>query len=71
MQGLNDNNDNNKDEVVPEFNGNNFICDFDVCDACDAILKFSIVQNRWKQLCSLESSLRLLDAVKKHVYKKH
>jgi hypothetical protein len=37
----------------------------------DNVLKDAIVQKRWNKLYSEENSLRLQDAVKKSVFKKH
>ena len=45
--------------------------DFDTYDIRDNMLKYNIIQQRWKTLYNTESSLRLQDAVKKYLYKKH
>ena len=43
---------------------------FDVTNTHDAVLKYQIIQDRWKKLYSVESPLRLQDVFMKHVYKK-
>jgi len=47
------------------------IGDFDKSNVRDNVLKYAIVQKRWNKLYSEENSLRLQDAVKKFVFKKH
>ncbi len=42
---------------------------FNVSSPWENILKYRIVQKRWKKLYSAENSLRLQDAVKKQVFK--
>jgi hypothetical protein len=51
-----------------ELDRNDCTGNIDVHDARDASLKYTIVQKRWTKLYSAESSLRLQDAGKKHVY---
>ena len=45
--------------------------DFDTFDIRDNMLKYKIIPQRSKSLYNTESSLRLQDAVKKYLYKKH
>ena len=49
----------------------NVVGDFDKTNVRDNIRKYAIVQKRWNELYSEENSLRLQDAVKKFVFKKH
>ena len=46
---------------------NTIVGDFDTTYVRETILKYQIVQEHWKKLYSVETSLRLQDAVKKHV----
>ena len=49
----------------------NVVGDFDKMNMRDNVWKYAIVQKRWNELYSEENSLRLQDAVKKSVFKKH
>lgn len=62
--------DDNSDESTP-VSIHNAVGNFDMSNVRDSMLKYSIIQKRWKNLYSEENSLRLQDAVKKFVFKKH
>ena len=60
------------DESSNGMGGNNEIVgDYDISNVMDSVVKYQIVQRRWKKLYSEETSLRLQDAVKKYIFKKH
>ena len=65
-----DDEDGSRNDRTPEANQNVF-ADFDMSNMNDNVLKYAIVQKRWNKLYSEENSLRLQDAVKKSVFKKH
>ena len=44
---------------------------FDLSNVRDSTLKYSIIQRRWNKLYLEETSLKLQDAVKKYIFKKH
>ena len=58
-----ENSDCNDDEAM--------VGNFDTTCVRESILKYKIVQERWKKLYSAETTLRLQDAVKKNVFKQH
>jgi hypothetical protein len=62
--------DDHSDESTP-VSIHNAVGNFDMSNVRDSMLKYSIIQKRWKNLYSEENSLRLQDAVKKFVFKKH
>ena len=53
------------------FGDDTIVGNFDTTCVRESILKYKIVQEHWKKLYSAEPSLRLQDAVKKHVYKQY
>lgn len=59
----NESSDNDSDDAT--------VGTFEITSDRESILKYKIVQERWKKLYSFETSLRLQDALKNHVFKKH
>ena len=64
-----DNDDSSED--MNGFGDNTIVGNCDTTCVRESILKSKFVQEHWKKLNSSERSLRLLDAVKKHVYTQH
>ncbi len=54
-----------------ESNLSTAVGNYDLSHVRDSRLKYAIIQRRWKTLYSEETSLRLQDAVKKYIFKKH
>ena len=54
-----------------ESNLSTAVGNYDLSNVRDSRLKYAIIQRRWKTLYSEETSLRLQDAVKKYIFKKH
>ena len=73
-QMTSDTNSHDNDNASENMDGGgdvNVVVNFDITYVRENILKYKIIQERWKKLYSAETSLRLQDAVKKHVFKKH
>ena len=65
-----DNDDENSEEGS-SVSVQNVVGNFDMSNVKDSTMKYKFIQKRWKKLYSEENSLRLHDAVKKYVFKKH
>jgi len=64
-----DNDDSSED--MNGFGDNTIVGYFYTTTVRESILKYKFAQEHWKKTYSAETSLRLQDAVKKHVYKQH
>ena len=67
----NSHDDDNASENMDSGGDVNVVGNFDITYVRENILKYKIIQERRKKLYSAETLLRLQDAVKKHVFKKH